>query len=276
MSVAEMQACLARLYVDDPFRKLFFLDQAAACEGYRLTEAEETALAGLDAKTVGFFAGSLKRKREGKIKSTYPLLYRLNPAEIRRYYDRFYQLYPARPNVPYREDILQFGRFMEATLATAETVPPYAGDVAKYERLFNTLLLSPAPQPDGQAPEVIDDQPDDLFDILLTRPRLNPNIIVETFTYDITVIEDALNKEQVPDDLEPGEYFIIFQRVSDTAEPKVFQINLPSKKLLDLCDGHRSVLKIVAVLEHIFHTKDAREDVVNIINQFRAMNVIRI
>ncbi|MCB0196147.1 MAG: hypothetical protein KDJ65_29620 [Anaerolineae bacterium] len=275
MSIAEMQACLARLYVDDPFRKLFFLDQAAACEGYRLTETERNALDGLDSKTVNFFAGSLKRKREGKFRGSYPLLYKLDPAEIRRYYDRYYQLFPTRPNLPYREDILQFGRFMEETLATAEELPTYASDVAKYERLVNTVSLSPVTKPDSNVPEANDDQPDDLFDILLARPRLDSNTLIETFTYDITAIEDALAAERVPNDLEPGEYYIIFQRVSDTFEPKIFQINFASKKLLDLCSGQRSVLKIVSVLEHIFRTKDARQDVIDIINQFRSMNVIR-
>src|SRR5205823_5930952 len=44
MSIGEMQACLARLYVNEPFRRWFCLDPAAALEGYRLTEEERASL----------------------------------------------------------------------------------------------------------------------------------------------------------------------------------------------------------------------------------------
>ena len=60
MSIAEMQACLARLYVDDPFRKLFFLDQAAAFDGYQLIDEEKEALNGLDPKALNFFTKRLR------------------------------------------------------------------------------------------------------------------------------------------------------------------------------------------------------------------------
>lgn len=275
MSNAEMQACLARLYVDDPFRKLFFIDPEAAWDGYRLTEAEKNALGDLDPHAINFFASSLKRKREGKIRNSYPLLYKLDPVEIQRYYDRYYQLYPARPNQPFWEDILEFGRFMEETLATADDLPVYAGDLAKYERLVNTVSLAPVPERDSPAPETANGDQNE-FKLLIARPQIDRNSYVETFTYDVIAIEDELAADQVPVDPEPGEYFIIFQRLIDSFEPKIFTINLATKRLLNLCDGRRPVLEIITSLEETFQAKNAGKDIIKIINRFRTMNVIRI
>jgi hypothetical protein len=275
MSIAEMQACLARLYVDDPFRKLFFLDHAAAYENYRLTDEEKEALNGLDPTAVNFFAGSLKHKREGKIRSAYPLLYKLDPVEIRRYYDRYYQLYKARPNHPFWEDILEFGRFMEETLATAEDLPAYASDLAKYERLYNAVSIVPGINDDFVDPGNSNGNYTQ-ENILEARPKIGQNIQIGTFVYDVIAIDDALTQDREPGDLEAGEHIIIFQQVIDSYDPKIFRINLATKKLLDACDGQHTVLEITTLLEDIFQTKNAQQDVIDIINQFRAINVVRI
>ena len=71
--------------------------------------------------------------------------------------------------------------------------------------------------------------------------------------------------------------FLLLNSLSDDSfDPKIFRINLATKRLLDLCDGQRPVLEMVTILEDIFQTKNAQKAVINIVNQFQAMNVIRI
>ena len=64
MSVAEMQAYLARLYTSDPFRKLFELDPEATLSDYTLDDKEINALKQIDIQMLNWFAGTLKVKRK--------------------------------------------------------------------------------------------------------------------------------------------------------------------------------------------------------------------
>ena len=113
-------------------------------------------------------------------------------------------------------------------------------------------------------------------EILEACPRIGPNIHIGTFTYDVIAIEEALTQAKEPVDLEPGNHFILFQHGIDSFDPTIFKINLASKTLLDACDGQHTVLEIVTHLEDIFQTAKAQKDVIDSLNQLRAMDVIRI
>ena len=77
MSVAEMQAYLARLYTSDPFRKLFELDPDTTLSDYTLADDEINALKQIDTKMLNTFAGTLKSKRKKRFLGAYPLLFKL-------------------------------------------------------------------------------------------------------------------------------------------------------------------------------------------------------
>src|SRR5258708_12207498 len=143
MSIAEMQACLARLYIDDSFRNLFYIDTAAAVQEYLLTEAESAAISKINRRMLDFFAESLKRKRKEKLQRAYPALFALERAEIDRYYRRYYQLYTANPHQNNLQDVSYFGIFMEETLARAEALPPSTTHSSKYQPLYNSILFTP-------------------------------------------------------------------------------------------------------------------------------------
>src|SRR5215211_5317659 len=107
MSAAEMQACLARLYVDEPFRRLFFLDPTVL-DDYWLTADEAAAIRGVERDQLEYYAASLRMKRRGQIEWAYPVLFGLAPREIAAYYSRYYQLHIARPDLSPQEDVLRF------------------------------------------------------------------------------------------------------------------------------------------------------------------------
>src|SRR5262249_51905603 len=136
MSAGELQACLARLCVDAAFRRLFELEGAATVAGYRLTAGEQEALLGIDRGQLAAFAAGLRAKRRAQLERGYPLLGRaLPPAEQDRWFNRFHDLHPADPGDSPIEARLRFGRFLEAALAGDPKAPPYASDLARYERL---------------------------------------------------------------------------------------------------------------------------------------------
>src|SRR5262249_51187136 len=147
VSMPEMQACLARLYVDRAFRRLFALEPEAVLREYRLSAEEAQALRDLDRPALERFAHSLRGKRRRRFEATYPLLFGLACPAVDRYYDRYYHLYPARPGGSFIAELLEFGCFMQECLATDDEAPPFAADLAQYERLlFAARRLAP-PQP---------------------------------------------------------------------------------------------------------------------------------
>src|SRR5438552_8847500 len=77
MSMAEMQACLARLYVDGASRRLFALEPETVLGEYRLSAEEARALRDLDRRALERFAISLNSKRRRRFVATYPLLFGL-------------------------------------------------------------------------------------------------------------------------------------------------------------------------------------------------------
>ncbi|KYF55847.1 hypothetical protein BE08_04995 [Sorangium cellulosum] len=248
MSVAEMQACLARLYVDEPYRKLFYLDAATTLEEYRLTPEERAALQGLDRERLEFFASSLRSKRKKRLERAFPMLFALDPAEVNRYYARYYQLYTAKARQSGHDDAMDFGAFMAESLAGADHLPPFASDLARYEMLYYGATFAAgsfagaeeAPGEDGAVGPS-------------SRPGMRAGVQLARFAYDMVAIEEALQRGMKPEDIEsrPQETFILFRPAAARAEVGMLRVNGPTKVVLDLCDGRRTVAAIVAETEAI-------------------------
>src|SRR5438067_1474443 len=83
------------------------------------------ALRALDRHALERFASSLKSKRRRRFAATYPLLFGLASPAVERYYDRYYQLCPARPGGSLVAELLEFGRFIEESLAADDEAPPF-------------------------------------------------------------------------------------------------------------------------------------------------------
>ena len=60
---------------------------------------------------------------------------------MEKYYNRYYNLYPAKPHEETLAQVIAFGEFMEQSLATDEDAPPYSSDLARYERLYYLTAL---------------------------------------------------------------------------------------------------------------------------------------
>jgi hypothetical protein len=245
MSIAEMQACLARLYVERAFRRLFALEPETALGEYRLSAEEAQALRDLDRPALDRFARSLKSKRRRRFVATYPLLFGLASPAVDRYYDRYYQLYPARRGGSFVAELLEFGRFMEDCLATDGEAPPFASDLARYERLrFAARRVALGQRPEGTHPPARPDPapvaPDD-------RPRLADGVAVATFRSSILAIVDALEAGLPPPETGEGPYTFVFRTAPGATDPDAFYVTAATRELLDGCDGERTLAELAAV-----------------------------
>jgi hypothetical protein len=218
------------------------------------------------------FAHSLIAKRRRRVELAYPLLFAIDGPTIRRYYARFYQLHPMTPQHGPGKDIDWFGAFLEGSLVGATHLPPYASDLAKYERLY--FLARMASTPGGEQ------EPDGAQDPLApsagseTRPGLRPDVVVADFDYDVSAIEDALQAGAAIGEIEPGEACTILFRPGNGAAPlRMLRINPPTRVILDLCDGRRSIERIAAEAEAKLGG-DLRDRVIEAIARLLAAEVL--
>ena len=143
MSLGEMQACLARLYVDESFRRLCALDPGALRE-YRLAPDEEQALRTLDRGQLENFARSLRNKRRRRAERAYPITVPCwtprDGALLRPV------LSIARGQHAAAAHLSGCDRFRRVHRGIADgsagVVPPYARDLARFERLCNLAAVA--------------------------------------------------------------------------------------------------------------------------------------
>jgi hypothetical protein len=270
MSIAEMQACLARLYVSEPFRKWFYADPERALASYSLAEEERDALHGIDRSALDLFAASLIAKRRKSIERCYPALFALDAAAMRRCYIRFYDLFPARLDHASFQDVVDFGKFVEETFAPGEQVPPYTSDLARYERLYYLAALAA----DAGAPTMdADAGPPPVTPAL--RPARRRGVQVADFANDVGDIEEALRHGQAPGEVPPtGGCTIVFCPSAGTSGVRMLRINTPTKTVLGLCDGSRTVADIVTATETALGAEDLNDAVVDTIGRLLASGVL--
>ena len=231
MSLSEFQACLARLYVDDCFRQLFWAEPAKVLSSYDLSDAEVSTIRAVDQQMVERFSSSLKNKRKTKLRRSYPLLFLLDGAEFDRFYKRYFQLFISHERLSSRDDALSFGNFMADLLAGAQGLPAYAYELARYERL---CLLTSNIRHDGVASSVYLPVTYDL------RPCLARNVLMQKFEYDLPTIIKALESHVPPAQVEcrPAVGPLIFKGNNQT-RGEVFSVNSATEIILQLCDGRR-------------------------------------
>ena len=269
MSTAEMQACLARLYVSEPFRRWFNADVDAAMASYRLGEDERKALRDLDRAALELFAGSLVTKRRKGVERAFPALFALDDGAMRRHYSRFHQLYSAKPHHDRHQDVIDFGIFVEETLVNAADVPRYASDLARYERLYYLASIVSAPVP-AAVGDVALDRP-------VMRPALRAGVQIADFTYDVGDIEEALRLGEAPAAMEPTEgglAIVFLPGIADGTGVQMLKINGPARTVIGLCDGTRSVSEIVTSTETALGAADLHDAIVATLDRFIAAGVL--
>jgi hypothetical protein len=263
-----MQACLARLYTDDTFRNLFYLEPRSVLDKYVLTDDEQIAMKAIDRERLNFFASSLKVKRKSKYQRAYPALFKLDSAIIDRGYQRYYQLYPARPTLSQQAEILQFGRFMEETLGNFPALPPYARELARYESMIATMSFNRQEKEGNHRQERREIHASD-------KPTVREGVQIETFVYDIATIHDALLNDEQLLEVREGQYSILFQHGS-LSGPRFFSVSGGTKALLDNCDGNITLTEIVDRLQRQYNATSLSNSIMALANRMLELEVIEV
>lgn len=265
-----MEACLARLYVDEPFRKLFYLDPTTLNE-YWLTDKEAASLRGIDRAMLEHYAGSLKNKRRGRIERAYPMLFRLYPDEVAKYFSRYYQLYTSKVSRSPQQEVCEFGEFIEESMAGTNHMPSYAADIARYERLYYEMLSSAGFR--ASTAEGVSNRMTDQHDV----PFLRDGVEMADFEYDVAEIEDRLHGgDTVPHalDLARVPLSIAFRPSTRTSAAKMLRLNAATRAVLERCDGSHTVGAITSELEAALGGQNLGPNVAAVVDRLLALEVL--
>lgn len=275
MSIPEMQACLARLYVDDAFLRLFEVSGDSALSQYRLTEAERSAISGIDRVQLRLFADSLKAKRKPRFEIPFSMLFKINKAALSRHYDRFYNLRRIGPHDIQFDLTMEFGKFLEEALAADEDLPCYAGDLAKYERLYHSARFNPRAA--GPLADVVDGDGAPAEALLGEMyPVLRPGVEVGEFEYDIRGVQEAMERGEIPDRTDRGKFHVAFVPSVPPRRAKVFRLTPATHQLLSLCDGRSPLSEIVDELQGTLGESDLRESIIGAIRRLLNLGVVEL
>jgi hypothetical protein len=229
MSTAEMQACLTRLYVDQTFRRLLAVDEEHALDSYALTAAERSSLLAMDRQMLELFASMVRAKRRGRMATAFPRLFQRGGSALERYFDRFHQLFIARPNEPLNQDSLDFIGFVHECFLGDDSEPHWVSDLALYERLLfevNTGAAGPADPPD--------ERPVGPGSCL----ALSPGVAYGTFRSHVLEVVRALDEGLDPSSAAQGEHVFVIRGTD------AFYITEVTRDLLDRCDGHTPISEL--------------------------------
>jgi hypothetical protein len=267
VTAAEMQACLARLYTQDSFRKLFLLAPDLSLEEYGLDPEERAAIRGIDHDMLERFASQLRAKQRGKLVSAFPILFRLGGEGLEHYVTRYFSLYLARPHESPLDAITSFGSFMEATLSADDSLPPYLADITRYERLSH-VAASRMPVASPVSDKTCIDG--------TARPYLHPTVELTLFRHDIPRLVPELREGVLPAGLTSGEYGYIFQPSPDSSEPHVLAVNSAAFFLLSHCDGSKRISQLARMIDGESAQLGMVDEVIEILEHLAAIGVVGI
>jgi glycosyltransferase involved in cell wall biosynthesis len=246
VSVAEMQACLGRLYTDGASRRLFEIDTDFVLAAYDLTADERQALEQIDRQMLGVFARGLLAKRRDRLERWFPLLFRVVPAEVMsRLWARYNDLHPQRVDESTGPQVATFACFMTETLPGSPAAPAHAADVARYEGVMFRATHTPTsldalarinePPPRGPAVEAA--SPTSCF-------HLEEGVYVEDFGCDILDVVKRLRQGEILGAVAVEPTALVFQTVRGAMAPKIVRINGPTREVLAAADGRTTAAQV--------------------------------
>lgn len=237
MSVAEVQAALARLSVDEPFRRWFDLAPDAALSKYELDEGERAALRSVNRKMLELFAESLRDRRRLNVLRHFRLCRAVQEDRVRRYFDRFYDLRAVGPDVTSVELALAFGHYLAecfgAEHAAGALDGGYLAELCRYEMMFLEIASRPLPSEDPLAAPAPPPPPP-------VNPTLCPGVRCVRFGYDMPALVAQIEQDAAHLEV-AAEVTHLVVRPVPRAAPEAFKVSEATATLLSLCTGESTV-----------------------------------
>jgi hypothetical protein len=268
MSIGEMQAVYARLYVEHSFLERFCADPSSVLKEYSLTERECRALIDTDREGLREFAASLRAKTFGRFKQPFRLSMALDGKTTYKIYLRFYELRKILPNEPFFDATIDFGAFLEESLENATQVAPFAAELARFEALH--YLARFGPRPTAGAAETEGASPQLTAGSVL---RLRSGIRLERFSYDLVSLEKLLDAGERPAELPRSDSYVVFQSFREIGRGKKFQVTKPVFGILSRADGQRDLAAIAEEIGREMGT-DVFSSVLSSANRLAGMGLV--
>jgi hypothetical protein len=293
MSMAEFQAVLGRIYIDEALRALLRLAPAQALAGYHLTEAETRALLGIDHDQLEHFCAGLRGKKLSHIADTYAAAFRLCPEICTFYFRRYYGMRPRMPQEHPSVYTYDFGVFLEDCLL-AEPVGelPFAPDLVRFEREF--FLAASRARSTGHTDGAIPAGPTREPDLTAaTRPRLRPDVTLYWFAVDVIKLNAALRAATPPNGtpphgappngappggVEPAGGYVAFKSATRSG-PQLYRLSTRLGRALKSCDGVRDITRLARSpsAPHATRdgaTRDGVPEMIAAIQNFRKLGLV--
>lgn len=173
MALADLQAVLARLYTDKPFRESFLADPENACQSFDLTEGERKSLLAVDRTALNMFARSLIGKRLEGVRPLLPAIAALLGQRLRMLFERYCEQAPVLDDS--HAEAAQFLLFLKQH---GPDESEYLQDLLRAEAVRIELLSTPI-EPASGSPDPLSAR---------SRPLLTNRARLVDFDFDIAAI----------------------------------------------------------------------------------------
>lgn len=258
MSLLEMQKALSRLLTDEDFRDLFFADADAVCSEYALSPDERASLRDIDQKRVALQSHLLMHRRFHVGLGAFPLVGKVIRPDLDEIVPVFCKRFPPAPvegSTVHAEAARLFTFLLEEQARTSRW-PAYFEDLARYEEcLFRLGNAAEAWRSCERAWETNAASSRTLT--LATAESFVPvrgaHAELRWFAHGIESLVRAVELGAVfPDSAlcevaaEPTALLLYKKRRS--AAVSALALGEPASRLVGLCDGRRSVAKVIAAL----------------------------
>jgi hypothetical protein len=273
MSVSAMQTVIAKLCVDHKFRQTFASNPDRALESFALTARESEEIKSVDMQAVREYASSLLSKRLGLIKKWFPLSFLVLAKEVaaekvHAILNR-YGLENIRGTDEIggdwvRAEFHRVSKYLHQLIAIKEIEVPHFTDVLEFEVLkfsmLNDLEVSKFAMEFTKA-----DRTKSTFTSEWqrgSRPLLGKHARLRLFKYNMAELIPLVEEQKAIPPLEVEPTWVLFFKRPRALGVDTSIINLPLKRLIELCDGGRTIDGIISsIASHLGITDaEARDD----------------
>jgi len=270
-----MQSLLARLYVDEYFRKLLLHQPNMAFEGYVLTKQEQEAVVSIDADRLKYYADGIAKKREIRLSRHFPLLTAIGRLagreESNRLFRRFHGLHPSVAEVDSQIEVQLFSAFATRHVAGIKEYPAFASDIVRYEfARYKTARLNTSQRSHSHGG----------MRASYTREEIRPgstfgitsNTRVQAFDWNVVRVAAQLNKGTLPREVKEDSTTVVLRKKNNRLMELV--VTGPTSEILHALDGQTAVETVVDRVEEAFGVPGLYDDVVGVMKQLQEKEIV--
>ncbi len=257
MSVIEMQSVIAKLCVDNNFRRAFVKEPEKMLVGFDLTDNEAECLKALDMESVRDYASGLVGKKMALLHNWLPLsltyLEKTLSEDKTKHILRDYSLEAIRDTEELggawvQGEYERLCNHLRQLSRDGEIAAPYFDDLLEFEATAFLMgidhQVSKSSSDFAAANNAVEVAFTDEFQENF-MPVLGQHVRVRSFNYDVSELVTSIEHKQPIPELEKETVWVLFFKIPHSVKAESHTINLPLKELLEMCGGELSTKQII-------------------------------